>query len=191
MSASYSSAHKDALPVATNALAAVSGGAASGARNGDDAKILDAVSKNLSSLKGRVGAEDARRIEAHIAGRFRKHCLVGEIGTFREIQFHQPLLHLRGLADLIGPVNQPMAVGRIGLAAQLVDRVDEAILRCRRRGERQQQRGCEQLASRGHCASPKFGRHGAGADEGARPGHLCQLVAFGVTMLNQNSNVSR
>lgn len=47
---------------------AVAGGGsgASGARNGDDAKILDAVSKNLSALKGRVGAEDARRIDAHI-----------------------------------------------------------------------------------------------------------------------------
>lgn len=44
---------------------AMSGGSTS-SRTGDDAKILDAVSKNLSSLKGRVGAEDGRRIEAHI-----------------------------------------------------------------------------------------------------------------------------
>jgi hypothetical protein len=44
---------------------AMSGGS-SGMRTGDDAKILDAVSKNLSTLKGKVGADDARRIQAHI-----------------------------------------------------------------------------------------------------------------------------
>lgn len=37
-------------------------------RQGDDRSILDAVSKNLAWLKGRVGAEDMRRLDSHLTG---------------------------------------------------------------------------------------------------------------------------
>jgi hypothetical protein len=37
-------------------------------RTGDDRSILDAVSKNLTWLKGRVGAADVRRLDAHLEG---------------------------------------------------------------------------------------------------------------------------
>ncbi len=47
-------------------------------------------------------AIERRRISsgsAHIGGRLNEHRLVGEVGAFREIQIHQPLLHGAGLAD--------------------------------------------------------------------------------------------
>lgn len=45
---------------------AMMGTGSGSSRSGDDLKLLDVVSKNLSALKGRVGSDDAKRIEAHL-----------------------------------------------------------------------------------------------------------------------------
>ena len=79
-------------------------------------------------LRCRVSSR-SRGIEPDIGGGLRQHRLVGEVGAFGEIQLHQPLLHLRRLADRSGPMDQAMAVGRVGLPAELVDRIDEPVLR--------------------------------------------------------------
>lgn len=42
------------------------GGTGKSVRDGDGTKLMDAVSKSLASLKGRIGAEDSRRVEAHL-----------------------------------------------------------------------------------------------------------------------------
>jgi len=46
----------------------VPGSGAVNVRAGDDRSILDAVSKNLEWMKGRVGAEDLKRLDAHLEG---------------------------------------------------------------------------------------------------------------------------
>lgn len=50
-------------------------------REGDAARILDTVSKSLTSLKGRVGGEDARRIEAHVESVAALRTRVNNVGT--------------------------------------------------------------------------------------------------------------
>jgi hypothetical protein len=65
-------------------LGAATGATGKSVRDGDSAMLMDTVTKSLSSMKGRVGAEDSKRIEAHIesvtALRSRLATLSGSMG---------------------------------------------------------------------------------------------------------------
>ncbi len=76
---------------------------------------------------GRKTRADVVGIEPAIDGRLHQHIGVGEIAAIAEIQFHQPLFHLGGFAVGIGPVNQAMAVDRVGLPLDQVRPVREAL----------------------------------------------------------------
>ena len=47
-------------------LGAATGAPGKSVRDGDSAALMDTVAKSLTSMKGRVGTEDSRRIDAHI-----------------------------------------------------------------------------------------------------------------------------
>jgi hypothetical protein len=67
-------------------------------------------------------------IHAAVGRRLDQHLAVGEVTALTEIQFHQPLLH----ACRVGrPGDQPVAVDGVGLAFDLVTRINET---GRRRG---------------------------------------------------------
>ena len=65
-------------------------------------------------------------IQAAIGRRLHQYVRIGEIAAISEIQFHQSLLHLGGFALGLGPVNQPMAIDRVGLALDQVRAIAEA-----------------------------------------------------------------
>src|SRR5690242_8219710 len=73
-------------------------------------------------------------IKAAIDGRLHEHGAVREIAPLGEIEVHQTLLHPRGITALARPEDQPMAVERVRLACDPVDRVEEP-LRGRRRSD--------------------------------------------------------
>ena len=54
--------------------------------------------------------------QAAIGRRGNEHLGIGEVGAVLEVKIHQALLHRAGLAALLRPVDQPMAIDGVGLA---------------------------------------------------------------------------
>src|SRR5262249_2361349 len=66
-------------------------------------------------------------IEADVGSGLREDFAIRQVGALREVEIHQLLLHLRRLADASGPADQPVRIERVGLPADFVDGVGEAL----------------------------------------------------------------
>ena len=97
-----------------------------------DAGLLGGVGRRstlLDILRARQEFAHPFGIEAAIGRRLHQHLAVGEIAAIGEIKVHQPLLHLRRLADVARPQDQPVTIERVGLALDLVPRIDQPFAR--------------------------------------------------------------
>ena len=91
------------------------------ARHAVDAGLLGLFGLGRYPLDVAVAGEPFEReraVHAAVDRRLHQNLAVGEVGAFGEVKFHQPLLHLAGVAGAAGtacPQDQAMAIGRIGL----------------------------------------------------------------------------
>ncbi len=99
-----------------------------------DAGLLGGIRLLLDLGHVFVGSKPAAHIvgiKAAVGGCPHQHLAVGEISAFAEVELHQPLLHAGGIAAGLGPTDQAMAIERVGLSLDVVDRIGESLGRCR------------------------------------------------------------
>ena len=100
-------------------------------RHAVDAGVLGGIGRCSRRVRRRRRSPACSRIvvgvHADVGGGLDQHLAVGEVGALGEIEVHQPLLHLRRLADRLRPQDQAVAVERVGLPLHLVDRVGQAL----------------------------------------------------------------
>jgi len=91
--------------------------------------VLTQMRRDLGDVfVGRQTLADVFGIEADVGRGLHQHVHVGQVAAVAEIQFHQPLLHLGGLAFGFGPVDQAVAVDGVGLAPDQLGPVGQPLL---------------------------------------------------------------
>src|SRR5438105_3572040 len=99
-----------------------------------DARVLGGIGFALDGFDIVIAAKpppDQIAVQAAILRGLDQNFAIAEVGALREVEVHQPLLDARRIGGTARPADQAMTIARVGLAADLVGRIDEPFRRRR------------------------------------------------------------